>query len=205
MKILGVLTLSALAGVASAAGNLIQNSDFGVGSPTLANWDLIEYIGADPAPGHIGVTSQYFVSSRHSASFQGNFDFTNAAFYIRQEFGPVTNVEEISLYGLSRDQDIRVHLLYTDGTADFLSKYFTIPDLNVDPTNADWVKWDLTSELDLGKTLKGIEVGIDTGGANRGYDAWVDDITVRATAVPEPGSMVALGLGVAALLRRRRV
>ena len=115
----------------------------------------------------------------------------------------MTGVEEISLFGLSREQNIRVHLLYSDGTASFLSKLFANPNPNDPVTNADWSKWDLTSDLDLGKTLVGIELGIDTGGLNAGNAAWIDDVVVRATPVPEPASLAALGIGATALLRRR--
>ena len=149
MRTFSLVCIATLSASALAADNVVLNSDFGVASGTLANWEFSEF----PTIGTIGVTSQYFVSSRFSAQFNENFSAANQSSFLRQTFGAVTGVEEISLYGLSREQDIRVNLLYSDGTAGFFARFFTIPNLNDPVTNADWSKWDLTSDLDPAKTL----------------------------------------------------
>ncbi len=203
MRALPVFALALLAASAHAADNVVLNSDFGVASGTLSNWDLIQYIGADPTDGHIGVTSEYWTSSRFSASiseYQGQASIRSTT--LRQDFGPVTGVEEISVNVMSVDQRFLVYLRYTDGTADLFSRQVFSASPVLDNA-VDWNHWDLTADLDLNKTLKGIDVRVDMGDLNSGYAAYIEDVVVRATPVPEPATLAALGLGLAFLRRRK--
>ena len=80
-----------------------------------------------------------------------------------------------------------------DATPDKLS---TLYDLNYDATT----KWG-----DLNVFQVRIAAGFFAAGTgNQDYLAYVDNVRASAQPVPEPATMAALGLGAAALLRRRR-
>ncbi|RYG25587.1 PEP-CTERM sorting domain-containing protein [bacterium] len=163
-------------GVSAHAGNLLSNSGFETGG--LAPWTSSDW----------QVVSDQAYSGTYSAKVVGNYA-------IQQSFAPAStaNISEVSVW-LKQDPAAisYVALQYSD-----FSESYTL----AMPTNTGWNNYDLTGLMTPGKTAVGFVVYGYSGGSNG--PTWIDDAKVVA-AVPEPGTIAALGLGAAAMLRRRR-
>ena len=128
-------------------------------------------------------------SGTHSAEVTGDA-------LIEQTFAPTAtaSITEVSAW-VKQDPGALfiIDLLYTDGTD---SLFFATP------TATSFVKYDLTGMLDPGKRLTTLQVYGYDGGTNG--PTWLDDVTVNVQPTPEPATLAALGLGAAAMLRRRK-
>jgi hypothetical protein len=72
------------------------------------------------------------------------------------------------------------------------------------PANTGWNKYDITADLQSGKTLIGFGVNGYIGGGSDPDLVFADDGMVNSTAIPEPATLTVLTLGALALVRRRR-
>jgi hypothetical protein len=187
---------------------MIQNGNFGVAAGSLLHWTHSGSISDNS-----GTTAHDFVTTTsqrsHSTRFAADMNienFSNTSFHAEMEqlFSPVpaSGVSELSLWAFSFDQDLRVHLLYSDNTSTSLLQHFDKGQQEATDPNHGWEKWDLLGSLDPTKTLKGIRISADSGFLNAGNDILVDDVSVQA--VPEPATMTILALGGLGLLKRRR-
>lgn len=126
----------------------------------------------------------------------GAFDATcTGNIEIRQNFSGVltSDITEVSFWIRHPDgsDPAAYDLFYSDGS----SQEFV-----ANTTTREWEHFDVTSNLAGGKTLVGMSIWGFLGGGSQ--VTFVDDATVNV--VPEPVSIMALGAGLAAFLRRRR-
>lgn len=128
----------------------------------------------------------------HSGSF-AVAAFGNDA--IRQDFAAVASADigEFSFWvKRSGGPFDSLRLFYGDGSFE---------DLLVSGNSNDWTHFDVTSQLDAGKTLTGFFIFGTTSGP-----AYLDDFVLetRAAAVPEPMSLPLVGLALLSLAAVRR-
>lgn len=125
-------------------------------------------------------------------------DFGN--FSVEQSFAGVagTDITEISVWAKQPDRTdffFAFDILYSDSSFD--------ESLGLGGVATNWTKFDFTSLVNTSKTVTGIRGwGYTSGGTND--VTFYDDFVVETNAVPEPASIAVLGLGVFALLRKRR-
>lgn len=183
LSALGTVALSLLS-VSSFAADLLTNPGFESGA--MGPWyQSLDYGATTPW----GVTSDDAHTGTFSATNVGNSQ-------IRQDFTPTATslITEVSFWIKNPEVTLNAVVLhysdFSEGTVLFWAP------------NGEWNHVDVTSSLEAGKTLVAIGVWGYGGGGPAEDRTYVDDFVV--TAVPEPASMVALGLGVVAALRRRK-
>ena len=182
-KILFAAGLALAAAAPASAVNILVNPGFESGA--LAPW----YQKADfGGPENWNATTADFHTGKWSATDVGNK-------LIAQDFAPVAvaDVLEASLWIKNVDGSVNaLYVAYSDNTSEEF--------LQVPPAN-QWVKFDMTADLDPGKFLVSIGVyGVNGGGPiDRTY---VDDGVVDV--IPAPGAAARLGLGGLLAARRRR-
>lgn len=180
------LSLMMLAGSAFA-GNILVNPGFEDG--VLAPWfNSNDFCG--------GCTWAVTSSDSHSGKFSA---FVSGNRLLEQDFSPIadSSITEASLWLKMPDTGVAaIYFLYSDATTEE----------NVVSVGSDWTKFDMTSFLDVGKSLAGIGVYGCTGCAGHSL-TFADDFVVNSGGgVPEPGTLVMLGsgiLGAAGMIRRR--
>ena len=184
-RILITLAFGAVLSTSSFAVNLLSNAGFESGG--LGPWFQARDFGG---PENWNVTGTDFNSGAFSATDVGNKE-------LRQDFAPTLTslITEISVWIKNPDTQINfISFHYSD---------FTEGGQLVSARSASWEHYDVTSSLDAGKTLVGIGLWGYLGGSAAEDRSFYDDAVVNSS-VPEPATMAVLGLGVAALLRRRR-
>ena len=160
-----------------AWANILVNPGFETGA--LGPW----YQDFD-AGGPLNWTVQSAVV--HSGGFAAE---DNGNKELRQDFAGIlaSNITEISFWAKHPDPnvtDMAYDFKYSDGTVEH--HVFTI--------GSDWNFFDVTAQLNTAKTLEGFSIYGNSGGIS-----YVDDFTINAGDVPEPGSIVLLGTGLAGL------
>lgn len=178
---------AAFAAVLSAFGsahavNILQNPGFETGD--ISGWTSSAFTA----------TNNDSHSGKWSAIDNGNFN-------IEQDFSAVdtSQITEVSLWikqpFIGATYINAIDLIYSDASVgEFL------------PLNANaggWAQQNVTADLAAGKQLTGIRLWGYSQGTNHDTTLY-DDVVVNVNAVPEPASMAILGLGVAAMIRRRR-
>ena len=167
------------------ATELLVNGDFETGD--LSPWyNARDFCTGTCVPWNVTTGNPH--SGQYSAMDTGNIE-------LRQDFAPtaaslITNVS----FWINTDSGVAaVDFFYTDSTDD---EFVVFPNANT------WTLENVTSDLDQGKTLMGFSIW----GSGPNHTAYVDDASVMANTVPEPGTLVMLGSGVlaaAAGIRRK--
>jgi hypothetical protein len=182
-KSIVLASVLALAGAShqAAAVQILANSGFEDG--VLAPWF--------PDNGSPVLTSAEAHTGSFSVSAFGGDE-------IRQDFGPIatTLIDEVSFWVKRAGSIFNAYTFYYD---DLTSAQFTVSSNN----NGTWTFFDVTAQLDLGKSLIGFGVFGTTPGP-----AFIDDLTVdaRVGRVPEPASLALVGialLGAGSRARRK--
>ena len=197
------LALAILA-VASAASAQLTNGSFELGTGSDATgWGRFGNAYVQDANVRTGTRS-----AKLFGNFDGNFNVTG----IFQDFAyvPGTTGVTASIYGYNPSNDAvnpantaLLKLIYRDsGDNDLLAS-----EVNLDTATAKQDSWQLlTARLGAApaNTAKVSVFLLYLQPAFGGGAAFFDDASVNVSAVPEPTTFAALGLGAVALLRRRR-
>ena len=175
-------SVMALSAVPAAATNLLSNPGFESGA--LSPW----YQARDFS-GHGGANWAVETTVVHSGTYAAGSDDN---YELRQDFTPTagSSISDISVW--ANVDAMAYDLFYTDGTD---SEFLVFG-------SKTWQQFDLTSNLDVSKTLSGISFF-----GNSGAQAYIDDAVVDAGGVPEPVTWVLMLVGMGGLgasLRGRR-
>ncbi len=185
------MATSALMAVAATgnAFNLLSNPGFETGS--ISPWFQAREWGTNG----IGQIWHATNTDSNTGSWSGKVESNKE---IRQNFlgGPVSTalitavsvwvkVPEISSFG--------IWLYYSDATEE----------MSIHTGSNAWVQYNVTANLDVGKSLSGFGVNGYSGGGPAADIVFADDGLVES-AVPEPATLAALGIGAVAFVRRRR-
>ncbi len=155
----------------------------GFESGSLAPW----YQG-----GHDPVGTWAISGSARTGSYAATISGNN---YLQQDFAPTATslVTNLSFWLRNTDfQESAVDLFYSDQTQTPFIAYLS---------NTEWTYFDLTSHLVPGKMLTAFRIHGHSQ-ALRPNTTYLDDVGMRV--VPEPLSLTALAMGVAALSARKR-
>jgi len=176
-RILGLLVAGMMAvPVGASAAQILVNGGFETG--TYAPW-LIS----------LGTNSSVTTAEAHSGSYS-SAQFGDDS--IRQNFAPIPTsaITEVSFWVKRLGGPFSAYsFFYEDGSTEFSAAV---------GNGNDWVFFDVTAELDVGKNLTGFEISGTTDGP-----AYLDDFNIVAN-LPEPGTLALLGLGLAGLAATRR-
>jgi hypothetical protein len=182
--LMGLLLLAA----GSADANVLVNSGFESGA-LAPSFNSDDFCGGCTWT----VTGADFHAGAFSAEVSGNR-------LLEQDFAAVatSDISKASLWLRMPDTGIAaIFFKYGDSSTEE----------NIVSPSAAWTEFDMTTFLDVGKTLVGFGV-FGCSGCPGNSVTRADDFVVEAGAVPEPVSFTMLGLalgGFALSLRRRRV
>ncbi len=171
-----------------SAGNILVNPGFETGS--LPPW----FQDSPPGPEPWNVTTAEAHSGLYSVTGVGNQRITQMFAAI-----PTALITEVSWWILQpelRTTGYSGFFYYSDGSSEQVGTTF--------PPNGlpNWTFVDMTSELDVGKSLIGFgEWGYSGGGPGEDR-TYLDDLSV--IVIPAPGSLALLGLSGLLVRRRRR-
>jgi hypothetical protein len=185
-RLLFAFALATLLLGSAFADELIVNGGFesGVLSPWFNGRD---FCGGNCVPWNVNNTNPH--TGMFSAMDVGNIE-------LRQNFNPTpaSMITNVSFWVNNSAGVDAVDFFYTDNS-DEEFVVFTTPGI--------WNLADVTSDLDLGKTLSGFSIW----GCDPACTTFVDDVSITTNvATPEPGTLVMLGSGVLAFagaLRRK--
>jgi hypothetical protein len=164
-----------LASTTARANNILVNPGFETGA--LAPW----YQGNDfDGPTNWQVTNNDAHSGVYSAMDDGNKE-------LRQDFAAVatTSILEVSFWVKHPELQVSA-LAYTFYYSDSTHSQFL-----VSTVATGWESFNVTSHLDLGKSLVGFSIYGNSGGVTLFDDAVIS----TSGTVPEPSSVVLAGLG----------
>ncbi len=204
--------LAALPLGALASGNLIVNGNFQSGDTGFAS----DYVSVAPGPNVLFPEDRYTVDSNPNndhSSFASFYDHTfgNADGKMMIVNGAADNgmrvwEETIAVdAGTSYDLSFWLRSCYPTAPAN-LSFQVNGVDILGSPVQLDdgTLGWtNFASSWNSGASTSAVVRIIDLNLEPSGNDFVLDDISM-AQAVPEPATMTAMGLGVLALVRRRR-
>jgi hypothetical protein len=177
---LGLSGLVLLPSAASAV-NILVNPGFETGN--LTGWTTSGFVASN--------------AQAHTGSFSA---FTNGNFWVRQDFAPipVSQITEVSFWSLQPNRSgsffFAWDFFYSDNTTEQAAEFGSGPTV--------WTKHDYTSQLDAGKSLIAIAAWGFTAGNPNVDHTFHDDFVVNV--VPEPATLIAVGLGAGVLALRRR-
>lgn len=152
-------------------------------------WAAAELWNVTNADAHSGI---------YSATSSGNNE-------LRQDFAPVPTDEIVELSFWMKQPHPAVagfDLWYSDGVEEYVHI-----DLSDDETG--WIRYDITSDIDLGKEFTGLSIwGFTRIGGVEYNRIFLDDVTLltMSSAAPVPAAMLlgTFGVGLVGWLRRRR-
>lgn len=176
----------AVATTPAFAVNILSNPGFETG--TLNPWFQLQDFGG---------AENWNVSNAdaHSGSFSAT-DVGNKEIF--QSITPTATsaITEVSFWIKNLDSGAHVNAI------DFNYSDSSVGEFIFFESTSDWEHFDMTSNLAAGKTLVGVGIwGFSGGGADEDRTR-LDDAVVNV--VPEPMTLVALGIGAAGLIKRRR-
>lgn len=165
------------------AVELIANGGFESGQ--LLPWYQNGNNGYPPGSANWSVTTLQPRSGSFSATISINKP-------LRQDFAatPTSNITSATFWMRNTDrQESAINIRYSDNSlTGFIARF----------TSTEWTLFDITSQLAANKSLIALEFYGNSGSVN---DMYLDDVSILA--VPEPSSLVALGLGSLIALKRR--
>lgn len=185
-KLAFAVVFGILATAPALAVNILSNPGFESGS--LSPWFQAQDFGG---PENWNVQSNIV----HSGSFAAT-DVGNKLIYQAITPTPTSMITEVSFWIRNMDSGALINAVQLD-YSDSTSSQFIITE-----TNTDWQQFNVTSSLTSGKTLVGFGIWGFLGGGAGEDRTYLDDAVINA--VPEPATLAAIGIGAAALLRRRR-
>jgi len=190
---LATVGLALLFAAAPAFGaNVLSNPGFESG--VLSPW--YQYAGAAGGEDW-NVTSAQAHTGTYCATDVGNKG-------LRQDFAaiPTSAITEVSFWVKQPDIELTAAILfYSDATSEQKTVFLT---------TSDWEFFDVTSELDVGKSLVGVAVWGFQGGSGAEDRTYLDDVTIATATIPLPAAAwLALPLlgsmaGVGAVRARKR-
>lgn len=153
------------------AANVLTNPGFesGVMSPWYQDLSLLpgEDWNVTSAEAHTGTYSATDVSNKR----------------IRQDFAavPTNTITEVSFWLKQPEAVVAAAVLfYSDATSEQITDWTV--------TTTDWYLYDITSSLDVGKSLTGFGVWGYAGGSALEDRTYLDDVTIATATIPLPAA-----------------